>query len=105
MPTRRQLIISATLAAAHAPLLARAETALPELDPSDPIALALGYQPDVTLVDTTKFPKRATPEGQSQYCHNCALYKETQPGLGTCSAIRGKLVAGEGWCNAWIPQP
>ena len=105
MPNRRQTLIAVGTLALSAPIAGRAQATLPELDPSEPIAVALGYQADVSLVDTTKFPKRATAEGQLQFCDNCALYAETQDGLGTCTAIRGKLVAGRGWCNAWVPKP
>lgn len=75
----------------------------PELRESDPIALALGYKKDAASVDTAKYPKRAGAAGASQFCSNCALYTAEDAGLGACTAIPGKLVAGPGWCNAWIP--
>ena len=105
MPSRRNILIAATVTSAAAPLLAKAQAELVELTPDEPIAVALGYQTNASLVDTKKFPKRGTSAGKTQFCDNCALYEETAPGLGTCTAIRGKLVAGKGWCNAWIPQP
>lgn len=102
MPTRRQTL-SLIIASSTAPLLAKADPSLPELGVNDPIAIALGYQADANLVDTGKFPKRAGPQGATQFCDNCVLYKEVRPGFGTCTAIKGKLVAGKGWCNAWVP--
>ena len=90
------------IATSAAPILASADPNLPELELTDPIAIALGYQEDANLVDTNKFPKRAGAEGAKQFCDNCTLYKEVRPGFGTCTAIRGKLVAGKGWCNAWV---
>ena len=35
----------------------------PELQESDPIAIALGYKKDASTVDTTKYPKRAGAGG------------------------------------------
>ena len=74
-----------------------------ELLESDPIAIALGYKKDASTVDTIKYPKRAGDAGASQFCSNCALYSAGEKGLGGCTAIPGKQVAGAGWCNAWIP--
>lgn len=70
-----------------------------------PIAVALGYKSDASDVDTAKYPKRSGAAGAEQFCSNCALYKGAgDTGYGTCSAIPGNLVAGAGWCNAWIPS-
>ena len=74
-----------------------------ELKESDPIAIALGYKKDATAVDIAKYPKRAGDAGATQFCSNCALYSAGANGLGGCTAIPGKQVAGVGWCNAWIP--
>ena len=75
----------------------------PELQESDPIAVALGYKKNASTVDTIKYPKRAGAAGATQFCNNCALYSAGEDGLGDCTAIPGKQVAGLGWCNAWIP--
>ena len=75
----------------------------PELQESDPIAVALGYKKNASPVDTIKYPKRAGAAGATQFCNNCALYSAGEDGLGGCTAIPGKQVAGLGWCNAWIP--
>lgn len=74
-----------------------------ELKESDPIAIALGYKKDATAVDIAKYPKRAGDAGATQFCSNCALYSAGANGLGGCTAIPDKQVAGAGWCNAWIP--
>ena len=76
----------------------------PELQESEPIAIALGYKRDATSVDTRTYPKRAGATGATQFCNNCALYSAGENGLGGCTAIPGKQVAGAGWCNAWIPM-
>lgn len=100
---RRFIATSSTgLLASQIPL-ATADASLPELKEDEPIAMALGYKADAADVDTSRFPKRAGEQGATQFCDNCALYKDVGNGLGTCTAIRGKLVAGKGWCNAWVP--
>ncbi len=76
----------------------------PKLTEDDPIALALGYREDASTVDAQKYPKRAGAEGAKQFCRNCTLYTEKADGYGGCTAIPGKLVAGNGWCNAWVPK-
>lgn len=81
-----------------------AEAPLEALREDEPIAIALGYAANANKVDTVKYPKRAGDAGQQQYCSNCSLYKAaSNAGYGKCTAIAGKLVAGAGWCNAWIP--
>lgn len=91
---------AALIATSHS---AMADRTLPELTIDDPIAQALGYQADAEAVDTGRFPKRAGASGATQFCSNCSLYKPVTDDLGTCTAIRGKLVRGPGWCNAWVP--
>ncbi|HET6564908.1 MAG TPA: high-potential iron-sulfur protein [Xanthomonadales bacterium] len=72
---------------------------------SEPLAQAMGYVEDASKTDTAKFPKRAGEAGAKQFCHNCALYagdasSETAP----CSIFQNRLVAGAGWCNAWVAK-
>jgi hypothetical protein len=59
------------------------------VDPKDPQAVALGYTPDATKADKTKYPKYAPP----QACANCALY---QGAAGSTSGLRGQGRAGQG---------
>lgn len=103
---RREFLARSALIASSA-LIARdalAEAPLEALGEDEPIAIALGYAADANNVDTVKYPKRAGEAGQQQYCSNCSLYKAaSNEGYGKCTAIAGKLVAGAGWCNAWIP--
>jgi hypothetical protein len=94
---------AALWATALIPVVVRAEPSAPILQETDGIAIALGYKKDATTVDTVKYPKRAGAAGASQFCSNCRLYSAKTEGLGGCSAIPNKLVAGPGWCNAWIP--
>lgn len=100
------------------PVLTHAQGALAEagaqapLDPEAPTAKALGYVHDATKVDTAKFPKRKSPEGDNQFCSNCALMTEQgikladHPGeWGKCSIFPQGLVNVDGWCNSWIEKP
>lgn len=81
---------------------------LAPVDESSATAAALGYKHDATKVDTTKFPKRATPEGQKQFCENCTFYSEGgqkvaghEGNWGKCTIFPTGLVAEKGWCNTW----
>jgi len=97
---RNTLVASTAIPLAGIPIILRANEKLAE---SDPTATALGYLHDATAVDTNKYPNRATPEGQKQFCHNCKLYQAGADGWGGCSIFGSKLVKGEGWCSAWTP--
>jgi hypothetical protein len=72
---------------------------------SEPLAQAMGYVEDATKVDTAKFPKRAGDAGAQQFCHNCALYAGAADAeQAPCSIFQNRLVAGAGWCNAWVAK-
>ena len=101
---RRRFIAQAGSIAVVSLAAPAAWSAQPKLSLDDPLAIALGYTEDATNVDTQKYPKRAGAQGATQFCNNCTLYAERADGYGTCTAIPGKLVAGAGWCNAWVPK-
>jgi len=72
---------------------------------SEPLAQAMGYVADASKVDTAKFPKRAGEAGANQFCHNCALYAgDAESESAPCSIFQNRLVAGNGWCNAWVAK-
>ena len=98
---RNTLVASAAIPLAGIPIILKANNE--KAAESDPVSVALGYRHDATSVDTQKYPNRATPEGQKQFCHNCKLYQAGADGWGGCSIFQGKLVNGEGWCSAWTP--
>ncbi|MEJ8568309.1 high-potential iron-sulfur protein [Elongatibacter sediminis] len=76
-----------------------------KVDPSEPLAQAMGYVEDASQVDTTKFPKRAGDAGANQFCHNCALYAgEADAETAPCSIFQNRPVVGAGWCNAWVAK-
>ena len=76
-----------------------------KVDPSEPLAQAMGYVEDATKVDTAKFPKRAGEAGANQFCHNCALFAgEPDSASAPCSIFQNRPVVGAGWCNAWVAK-
>ena len=99
---RRQLVKFGTTAAVGL-IIARSTSAEGiALSESDPTALALGYAEDADEVDTTRWTKKAGPDGETQKCSTCALYQAQDEVWGGCSIFPGKKVKGAGWCNAWI---
>lgn len=100
---RRKLLRRSLLATSASLLSGRvfaAENSL--LGTDEPIAVALNYVEDASTVDPTAHPKKAGEGGDAQNCASCALYAETADGIGTCTAIPGRLVRGAGWCSAWV---
>ena len=68
---------------------------------ADPQASALGYKPDASKVDKTKYAKYVA----GQQCDNCALYQgKAGSASGGCSLFSGKQVAGKGWCSAYAKK-
>ena len=107
LETNRRNFIRKTALIVSAPamaysVLANAEETL--IDEANPSAVALGYKHDATAVDTTKFPKKAGPEGAKQLCLNCSLYQPKTDVLGGCQIFPGQNVAAAGWCNVWAAK-
>lgn len=75
------------------------------IDENDPQAKKLGYRHDAQKVDTRAFPKRGGDRGARQFCDNCALFAG-EPGdrSAACSIFNNRLVAGKGWCAAWVAR-
>lgn len=99
-----KLAISATAPVALSGRLLGEATPPPvKLELNDPTAMALGYNPDSTKVDATKFPQHK-PE---QICANCALVPPGTPAgeYIPCTAFGNKLVASKGWCAAFAKKP
>lgn len=76
-----------------------------KVSPDEPLAQAMGYVEVAADTDTEKFPKRAGDSGGDQYCYNCALFAGTEEDeWAACSIFQNRLVAGGGWCNAWVAK-
>jgi hypothetical protein len=68
---------------------------------TDPQAAALGYKPDGTKTDKTKFPKYAA----GQQCGTCALFQgKAGDKAGICPLFAGKQVSANGWCSAYAKK-
>jgi hypothetical protein len=98
-PTRRQFMIYTTAGLASMTMASQAQ-AQAMLGEAEPTAVALGYKADAKTVEKAKFPKYA----DGQLCSNCQLYASKSADAGTCTIFPGKLVAGPGWCNAYIKK-
>jgi hypothetical protein len=98
-PSRRQFMIYTTAGLASLTLASQAQ-AQAMLGEAEPTSVALGYKADAKTVDKAKFPKYA----EGQLCSNCQLYASKSADAGTCTIFPGKLVAGPGWCNAYIKK-
>jgi hypothetical protein len=102
MTSRRTFIatIPVGIAAVAASRLAVAEPVrVPE---DDPAAAAIGYRHNAAEVDVEKFPRYQA----GQNCANCALYQGAADAeWAPCAVLGNRLVAGAGWCVAWVPRP
>jgi len=95
---RRVFLMSLAAAPAAVSTLAHAQALVDEKDAQ---AAALGYVADAKRVDTKRFPKFAA----GQLCSNCALFQgKPSDKAAACSLFPGKLVAGPGWCSAWVKK-
>jgi hypothetical protein len=97
--SRRQFMIYSTAGLASLTMASQAQ-AQAMLGEGEPTAVALGYKADAKTVVKAKFPKFA----EGQLCSNCQLYASKSADAGTCTIFPGKLVAGPGWCNAYIKK-
>lgn len=101
---RMAVAVAATVAASGATSAASAAdaaAALPHLDTKDPSAAALGYVPDATKVDATKF--KTYKAGQS--CSSCAQLQGTAGAeWRPCILFPKKLVNANGWCSGYVKK-
>ena len=94
--TRRQFVQSGAALVAFSPTLlltsqAAAAADMPKVDPNDPQAKALSYVHESPVAE--------------KLCSNCQLYSAgAEAEWGPCAIFPGKLVAGQGWCSAWVKK-
>ncbi len=98
---RRVFMLQVAAASGTALMAAKAQAQAALVNEKDAQAAALGYVADTTKVDAKKFPKHAA----AQMCSNCQVYagKPADP-AGPCAIFPGKLVAGKGWCSAYVKK-
>jgi formylmethanofuran:tetrahydromethanopterin formyltransferase len=95
---RRVFLLTVAASASAVAASARAQALVDEKDAQ---AQALGYVADARKVDTKKYPKFAA----GQNCINCSLYQgKATDKAAACALFPGKLVAGAGWCSAWVKK-
>jgi hypothetical protein len=71
------------------------------VDEKDAQAVALGYKPDATNVDKSKYANFAA----GQNCANCTLYQGAAGSeAGGCALFPGKQVAAKGWCSGYTKK-
>ena len=101
-PSRRAFVM--TVVAGGSALAASrvsAQTAAPALSPTDPQAVALGYNPDNTKVDKAKYAQHVA----GQMCSGCNFFQgKPADAMGPCQLFAGKQVAGKGWCTAYAKK-
>jgi hypothetical protein len=100
MPSRRNFLIQAALAAATLPLAMRLmpeahAAGLTKLPLDNPQAKALGYVEDAS---TTKHPSYKPGSA----CANCQFFTAA---TGACGLFAGFSVSPKGWCSAWAKKP
>lgn len=100
---RRTFVRTVAGAALAAPILFSSHKALAgvKLAEDDPMAVALGYKEKTADVDAAKYPTHT----KEQVCVDCVLYQGDDPEWGACGAFSNKLVAGQGWCQAYAAKP
>lgn len=100
-PSRRAFVVSVVAGGSAAFTASQVAAQAAPLSESDPTAVGLGYKADHTQVDKAKFPKYDA----SQMCSGCQLYQgKAADASGPCTLFGGKLVAGKGWCSAWLKK-
>lgn len=99
-PSRRTFVIT-VMAGGGVLATARASAQAPALSPTDPQATALGYNPDNTKVDKTKYPQHVA----GQMCSSCNFYQgKATDAAAPCQIFGGKQVSGKGWCSAYAKK-
>ena len=100
--TRRRVMKTVALGTTLLPLsyvlTPRFGYAQEKVDENDPAATSLNYKHDASNVTN---PKR-TPD---QFCSNCQLFQaKGEEDWAPCAIFQNKLVARNGWCNAWVKK-
>jgi len=100
LPSRRNFLIQAALAAATLPIALRMipearAAGLTKLPLDNPQAKALGYTDDA---GTSKHPSYKP----GSMCSNCQFFTA---GTGACALFAGFSVSPKGWCSAWAKKP
>lgn len=97
----RRVFVMTMVAGGGALAMARAAAQAPALSPTDPQAVALGYNPDNTKVDKAKYPQHAA----GQMCGGCNFFQgKATDAMAPCQLFAGKQVSSKGWCTAYAKK-
>ncbi|MDE1923957.1 MAG: high-potential iron-sulfur protein [Gammaproteobacteria bacterium] len=78
-----------------------AGTAMPHVDPSDPMAAGVSYHVNAAKVDAAKFPQFKP----GSKCANCVqVGGKDGEAWRPCNIFAGKLVSANGWCTVYAPK-
>jgi len=100
-PSRRAFVMSVVAGTGALATTRVSAQAAPVLSPTDPQAVALGYNPDNTKVDKAKYAQHAA----GQMCSGCNFFQgKPTDAMGPCQLFAGKQVAGKGWCTAFAKK-
>jgi len=105
-PGRRKSLMLLAGAVGSLPiLLLRDVEAADVVSEQDELAMQLGYVTEASRADTGRFPKRAEPGGDQQFCRTCQFFKaDSDSGTGGCVVFGGRTVRAGGWCNSWFKK-
>jgi len=104
--TRRTLLKTIAVAVPASVVILEQEALaadLPQLDPNDPTAKALGYVADVANLDKSNPAAARYQAGQT--CANCIQIQSDSGEHRPCGIFPGKTVAAAGWCSVWAAKP
>jgi hypothetical protein len=105
--SRRSLVKAGLLAGVGVPLLGLPThevhaASLTPLDPSDPLAKAMGFTTDATKVNAAANPTYKP----TQKCGNCAQFQgKAGDASAPCTIFAGHTVPQGGWCKVWAQKP
>ena len=105
--SRRMLVKAGLLAGVGVPLLGlpteKVHAAAPTpLDPSDPLAKAMGFTTDASKVNAAANPTYKS----TQKCGNCAQFQgKESDAAAPCTIFAGHTVPKGGWCKVWAQKP
>jgi High potential iron-sulfur protein len=99
---RRTFVIHSSIGAAGLVIAGLTQAQPAMLLESSSQAKSVGYRDDSSKVISASYPKHA----DGQKCAGCQMFRASQAGMtaGACAIFPGKLVATEGWCDAFVQK-
>ncbi|MDM0113822.1 high-potential iron-sulfur protein [Variovorax sp. J22R133] len=99
-PSRRAFV-ACVVAGAGALTASQVSAQAGTVTEADPLAVGLGYKADHTKADKSKFPNY----DPTHVCSGCQQFQgKPTDATGPCQLFGNRLVAGNGWCSAWVKK-